>query len=430
MRFGGFGGGSKISTPIEFPARLRLPLSDGRKCEYALTGIVVHLGGSATSGHYTSFVRKPGINEPERWYHMDDSYVEAVSEKTVLKQKDVYLLFYCRIEVKLELPSPPNRPSMTTEEAKKFNVVRSRSRSGSFLSSDEASKKDSLTNRSSNTSSKVTLKKTPEHTTGNKKHKSNAHQSSDYVDHLKITSNHESVNKKDKEGEVVSSELSASPKKHSKQGSVEKQQFESRKLNENLDKMEKEKSTDVFVSQQKINKETSSLKHVRSKAKIIIDRGASHGKLEVMIGPRFKLKKCWKPKTTFSRAGNEKLDLLGTQSVSKWEDDQIDTSHPKTGNRSALVLDMNKQDNIRKKRMHVDRWDSLLDQGKKKKVKLPKLEVPETDNTVKANQFHRIQLGIQSMNRGKAKGFKRTAKDEMNSKKKRSKFTSSKKRKF
>ena len=78
-------GGSKISKSIDFPAELNLPLSDGRKCEYYLTGIVVHTGGSASSGHYTAFVKKPDSpNRNDQWYHKDDSFVEPVSEKEVL----------------------------------------------------------------------------------------------------------------------------------------------------------------------------------------------------------------------------------------------------------------------------------------------------------------------------------------------------------
>ena len=132
MGMGGGGGGSKIGKKVEFPAVMKLPLSDGRKCEYSLTGVVVHLGGSATSGHYTAFVKKPGVKGSSKWFHMDDSFVEPVSENAVLKQKDAYVLFYSRTEVKLELPSPPPRASMTTEEAKALNVARSRARSGSF----------------------------------------------------------------------------------------------------------------------------------------------------------------------------------------------------------------------------------------------------------------------------------------------------------
>ena len=106
------GGGSKITKPIDFPSQLSLPLSDGRKCEYSLTGVILHVGHSANSGHYTAYVKKP---RSESWYHMDDNYVQLTSESKVLKSKDAYVLFYCRKEVKLELPPPPPRHSASTE---------------------------------------------------------------------------------------------------------------------------------------------------------------------------------------------------------------------------------------------------------------------------------------------------------------------------
>jgi len=124
--FGGFGGGggAKITKAIAFPLHLSLPLSDGRHCEYTLTGVVVHVGGSVRSGHYTAFVNAGG----GKWYHADDDYVKSVSENVVKKQKDAYVLFYCRKEVKLELPSVPLRndvqeeikvsPSISTQKKK------------------------------------------------------------------------------------------------------------------------------------------------------------------------------------------------------------------------------------------------------------------------------------------------------------------------
>ena len=111
-RGGGYGGGSKITKPIQFPAHLSLPLSDGRKCEYTLTGVILHVGYSASSGHYTAYVKKP---RSEKWLHLDDSHVSVTTESNVLKTKDAYVLFYCRKEVKLELPLPPPRQSVSNE---------------------------------------------------------------------------------------------------------------------------------------------------------------------------------------------------------------------------------------------------------------------------------------------------------------------------
>jgi ubiquitin carboxyl-terminal hydrolase 36/42 len=132
-------GGAKITKPIEFPAELDLPLSDSRSCAYALTGVVIHVGGSASSGHYTAYFKKPGRKGTNQWYHADDSFVEPVSERTVLRQKDAYVLFYCRKEVKLEFPSPPPR-AMSAEAALEFARARARARADS-LTQDESRKK-------------------------------------------------------------------------------------------------------------------------------------------------------------------------------------------------------------------------------------------------------------------------------------------------
>lgn len=125
-------GGSKIQKSIDFPAELKLPLSDGRNCEYQLTGVVIHVGHSATSGHYTAFIRRQMKNS-HQWYHMDDSFVEQVKEKTVLRQRDAYVLFYCRKEVKLNLPNPPSLFA-SAEEAMKADIAKTaRTRSSSDL---------------------------------------------------------------------------------------------------------------------------------------------------------------------------------------------------------------------------------------------------------------------------------------------------------
>jgi ubiquitin carboxyl-terminal hydrolase 36/42 len=140
-------GGSKISKQVEFPATLKLPLSDGRKCEYSLTGVIIHIGGSATSGHYTAFVKKPAPMGKYQWHHMDDSYVTDVSERTVLSQKNAYVLFYCRKEVKLEFPTLPPRPIPNADHAIKAGAARARARSNSFNKGEDVTEKAKHLNR-------------------------------------------------------------------------------------------------------------------------------------------------------------------------------------------------------------------------------------------------------------------------------------------
>ena len=123
---GGGGSGRKITKPIEFPLQLKLPLSDGRTCDYQLMGFVTHWGQSATSGHYTACIQKPIVpSHPHkrspnqqspsptvRWFHADDSFVEPISEEGVLRRKsDAYLLFYARKTVPVIAPTA--KPSVS-----------------------------------------------------------------------------------------------------------------------------------------------------------------------------------------------------------------------------------------------------------------------------------------------------------------------------
>jgi len=102
--------------------------------------------------------------------------------------------------------------------------------------------------------------------------------------------------------------------------------------------------------------------------------------------------------------------------VSRWddEDDNGSNTNQKTvaGDRNNIVQGMEKQERSRKRRMFLDRWDSILDQGKTKKVKRDQETKYSFGNqNPKKNVFQRIQSGIQSMNRGKAKGlFRRKGK--------------------
>ena len=107
----GFGGG-KISKKLAFPLKLQLPLSDSRKCNYELTGLVVHAGGSCNSGHYYSYIKAPN----GAWFLCDDSHTRQVQLDEVLGRKDAYLLFYSREEVKLRLREVPVTPQHSDDD--------------------------------------------------------------------------------------------------------------------------------------------------------------------------------------------------------------------------------------------------------------------------------------------------------------------------
>ncbi|NXF98714.1 UBP42 hydrolase, partial [Eubucco bourcierii] len=87
--------GRKICKPVRFPLRLDLRpymcQAGAEGCLYSLYAVLVHRGGSCTSGHYFCYTKASN----GQWYKMDDSSVEPCSVGTVLQQS-AYLLFYVR----------------------------------------------------------------------------------------------------------------------------------------------------------------------------------------------------------------------------------------------------------------------------------------------------------------------------------------------
>lgn len=74
----------KVNKAVRFDEEIKL---DDKRFE--LCGLVEHLGGSITSGHYVAYVRAPN----KAWYKADDSFVSTIRGDSI---KDVkpYLLFY------------------------------------------------------------------------------------------------------------------------------------------------------------------------------------------------------------------------------------------------------------------------------------------------------------------------------------------------
>ncbi|KAK5576979.1 hypothetical protein RB653_001916 [Dictyostelium firmibasis] len=86
--------GGKINRQVQFDQTLNLSpfmTQPNNHSIYDLYAVLVHLGGSTSSGHYYCYVKgSNGI-----WYNMDDSSVSQVSLNTVLSQK-AYMLFYSK----------------------------------------------------------------------------------------------------------------------------------------------------------------------------------------------------------------------------------------------------------------------------------------------------------------------------------------------
>ncbi|GMH22595.1 hypothetical protein Nepgr_024438 [Nepenthes gracilis] len=85
----------KIDKDVNYPLVLDLkPYAIGSQSvdlKYELYAIVVHIGLSSTSGHYSSYIR----SAPDTWYWFDDSKVRQVPGEVALSQ-EAYILFYAK----------------------------------------------------------------------------------------------------------------------------------------------------------------------------------------------------------------------------------------------------------------------------------------------------------------------------------------------
>lgn len=439
-------GGSKISKPIEFPSELKLPLSDGRTCEYHLTGVVVHIGGSASSGHYTAFVKKPGSLNRHQWYHMDDSFVEAVPENTVLRQKDAYVLFYCRKEVKIEYPSPPPRGFVSAEAARESGIARARVRSSSLdkgrpvvskLATTSNASSDKFSSASppsgSSTFSGSNEKKLSDSINVSLSQASQAPMEKISADFARIKSVESSSSSSDSvasDDEAMSSESESSDGSESKgtkkpedqNGSSSSGESSSDDSNSGDSQTVSDRNSDKSRKTRVLNEKLQNPVHGDANGEtkktlgttIVVDHGGSTAKLEVMLGPR-KGSKTWKPKALSSTERGSQHELLGSVKVGRWDNDEdkIDDTIPfksseaQIEQRSNALRQFDKRERSRKRKMYLDRWDSMLDEGKKKKVKEKKEALQMVVLDPKHNPFHRIQSGMQRMNQGKAKGLHR-----------------------
>jgi ubiquitin carboxyl-terminal hydrolase 36/42 len=77
----------------------KVPLTNIADQVYDLYGVVVHQGGSTSSGHYYSYCKTDmALNQTEKpgngkWYECNDSYISPISEQQALNAQ-AYLLFY------------------------------------------------------------------------------------------------------------------------------------------------------------------------------------------------------------------------------------------------------------------------------------------------------------------------------------------------
>ena len=443
-------GGSKVQKQIEFPATLKLPLSDGRKCEYELSGVVVHIGGSATSGHYTAFVRRVGKQGKQQWLNMDDSFVDPVAEKTVLKNKDAYVLFYCRKEVKLELPYPPP-VSYTAEEAVKAGQAKSKAKALVKCKADQTDTKS--------TPKKSIVEKdfymTPDngdhilHTAPvsqcTTKHEKKSQEATDKEAPVsQSTTKHEKKSQEAKDKKVL---VPQSTTKHEKKlQEAKEKEAPNEKGSSESESEDSSSSSSIISDYHTADEETNTEKPLKKKAKkdsvnvvvpkanepLISDQGelsqeqviapkkivsvkgktkeialdmGSRGRVKVLLRKLSNKKKAWKPQTSSKFSSNKDTGLLGNRSVSTWDDDDgAESLHEKKQSskearlRETVFTETKLEEKDRKRKMYVNNWDAGLDAGRLKKVKEKKSNWE--DDMPKENPFHRIQESMLNMKRG------------------------------
>jgi hypothetical protein len=343
--------GSKISKRIEFPAHLSLPLSDGRECEYTLTGIIVHVGGTATSGHYTSFVKQPGASS-KLWYHMDDSFVTEVSEKTVLKQRDAYVLFFTRKEVKLEFPQPPS-VERAPRNGVKEQLAESTIKGEEKVPPPNDTPMPSFIEEQERKKPRLMSAPSPSSETSAIKHLNEANSSSP------DTSSPDS-------------------------SSVRSMLSDVKKSLKFIPKQELEPS----AMQQKQSKHEKTMKG--NNVEVVLSRGRK--------------RKAWKPPEAMKLSSGADSLLLGNITVGNW-----DSEEKPNYLRDVAAKEMESKARSMKRKMHLDRWDAAIDEGKTKKVK-DKGNQSEIRLNMKqtSDKFQRIQRDMQTMSSGHAKGYRST----------------------
>ena len=344
------GGGSKINKPIQFPSELRLPLSDSRVCEYKLTGIIVHVGNSATSGHYTAFVKKP--EENRTWYHMDDSFVEAVSEKTVLKQRDVYVLFYSRKEVKMEFPQPPREPMLK-------NASRSNATSAA-VENDKDQKVDVPSDKCV-----VSTKKSGQVLNINASRRLIAHSLGQRIDPSPKSPCGENSSSPDTSPVIIPHSDTSAIKNahHADDQSSSSNSSDSGSYNSEKNRLRYVKRSLEYAVEEQMPPSSDNKK---KKNTVTMMKGNN---VEVVLSRN--KKRVWKPQDAVKINSEDANVLLGNRAVGGWDDDSDDEivkKNKKSKNDTSLRVMASKilesADRSRKREMHLDKWDAALDEGR------------------------------------------------------------------
>lgn len=448
--FGGAYGGNKISKPISYEASMKLPLSDGRSCEYGLTGAVIHVGSSASSGHYTAVVKRPNGH----WYLMDDAHSQTIRERDALGQRNAYLLIYSRQEVKIEYPAPPLRTSMTAEQAKELAIVRSQER---MLVMNEKPKATSVeltkTTGDSGNGTETTTNPT-------QRKKVDPDIASDppttpLADERAAKTHVEDKPSKDPSvsGGVarqqeklhnpqaskipanlnmkctlsLGNEWKLTPSDPSKQPTSAVDTPSSLKTQQSPSSSSSSSSGDDDTgSDSSSNSSASSNSHQSRTLQVLAAQHPRHaGNGERRTPTSRKATIAWKPTVdSHMHRQDDQFDLLGNMKVERWGD--AEGTKSSSGDREKVMKHVITDERDQKKRMFLDHHDYVLDQGKvrpetrlldlvpqdmllvqAKKMK-NKSRLDAVPATPQNNRFQLIQESMSKMNKGRAKGYAST----------------------
>jgi len=125
--------------------------------------------------------------------------------------------------------------------------------------------------------------------------------------------------------------------------------------------------------------------------------------VEVVLS-RGRKRKAWKPPEAMKVSSGADNLLLGNITVGNWDSEEKPNSL-----RDVAAKEMESKARSMKRKMHLDRWDAAIDEGKTKKVK-DKGNQDEIRLNMKqtSDKFQRIQRDMQTMSSGRAKGFRST----------------------
>eukprot|EP00981_Chlorochromonas_danica_P006660 scaffold1447_cov165-Ochromonas_danica.AAC.6 len=385
-RFGWQGG--KISKHISFPLLLNLPVGGGVTGgkssssaaptieAYELTAVLVHYGHSSHAGHYIAFVKSSN----GQWHEMNDSNVRVVSVQSVL-QAQAYILFYTKASA--AKTNTANVPTATTTSITSSATVTKKTENGLVISTTTTKVKSSSS--SSTVMSVSNNGVTAQQAVVVEKEKEDEAIVEDegedegeiFPFHMPAPYRFQSVLKKfarcRKDLPPLRSIATTATKQEQLAANENEQQVGSEEEDDDDDDSEESESRD---EEEKV--EIAAPKPVAAAAASVASAPASVVKTTAPVDKVAHL-------LAMSRRGR----LLGGEGM--WE--HLQTAPELQQQVEQIGLHQRRQEQKEKRSRAVSDWDSLLDQGRQKKVKVKKEEDPQAH--LKGNPFQRAGEDLQ-----------------------------------